>query len=232
MWTSLLVFMHCEGCARKVKRCLRDACLHYVVAGVEDVKTDYRTHKMVVKGKKAAENPMKVVEWIQKKTGRKVELLTPLPPSKTKKKEEDKKEEENLKEDEKKEVIVPKDSSFLLDIDQRFKLFLSADHCAESNRGAGGGTEFEGHSEGYLRTAEAGGVRLQEVRQARGGDEVEDAKDGRVGGSGGGDAAKDKKKADAEAGGGNADNDKKEKKGDEEKEKKEAGGGGGDTMDK
>lgn len=71
---------------------------------MEDVKTDSRTHKVVVKGKKAAEDPMKVVERVQKKTGRKVELLTPLPPMKPEKKEE-KSEEEKPKVEEKKEEV-------------------------------------------------------------------------------------------------------------------------------
>ncbi|RWW18225.1 hypothetical protein GW17_00017806 [Ensete ventricosum] len=86
------VYMHCEGCARKVKRSLKgfegnEGCtflkdpknlafcsipstklemmpdlLALRWKGVEDVKTDCRTHKVVVKGKKAAEDPMKVVE--------------------------------------------------------------------------------------------------------------------------------------------------------------------------
>ncbi|XP_068656018.1 heavy metal-associated isoprenylated plant protein 7-like [Aristolochia californica] len=67
----LRVFMHCEGCARKVKRCLRG------FEGVEDVQTDSKTHKVVVKGKKA--DPLKVLDRVQRKSHRKVELLTPLP---------------------------------------------------------------------------------------------------------------------------------------------------------
>ncbi|CAN6238220.1 unnamed protein product [Urochloa humidicola] len=81
------VFMHCEGCARKVKKILKG------FDGVEDVSADSKAHKVVVKGKKAAADPMKVVERVQKKTGRKVELLSPMPPPKDEKKEEEKKEE-------------------------------------------------------------------------------------------------------------------------------------------
>lgn len=127
------VYMHCEGCSRKVKRCLQGfegikisflqvkfACLVWILReigikmgfcvcvcleGVEEVRTDCRNHKVVVKGKKAAEDPLKVVERVQKKTGRKVELLTPLPPPKPEKKEEAKKEEEKPKPEEKEEVI-------------------------------------------------------------------------------------------------------------------------------
>ncbi|KAJ6796007.1 heavy metal-associated isoprenylated plant protein 7-like isoform X1 [Iris pallida] len=97
---EMRVFMHCEGCARKVKRSLKG------FDGVEEVRTDCRNHKLVVKGKKAAEDPLKVVERVQKKTGRKVELLTPLPPPKpeeTKKEEEKKEEDKPKKEEEKKE---------------------------------------------------------------------------------------------------------------------------------
>jgi copper chaperone CopZ len=63
--------MHCEGCARKVRRSLKD------FPGVEDVITDCKSHTVVVKGEKA--DPFKVVERIQKKSRRKVELLSPIP---------------------------------------------------------------------------------------------------------------------------------------------------------
>ncbi|KAJ4814739.1 Heavy metal transport/detoxification superfamily protein [Rhynchospora pubera] len=98
------VYMHCEGCARKVKRCLKG------FEGVEDVKTDSKAHNVVVKGKKAAENPMKVVDRVQKKTGRKVELLSPIPPPppkrEEKKKEEEEKKDDAPKQEEKKEPQV------------------------------------------------------------------------------------------------------------------------------
>ena len=74
---------------------------------MEDVIADSKAHRVVVKGKKAAADPMKVVERVQKKTGRKVELLSPLPPPPEEKKEEEKKEEpEPPKPEEKKEVNV------------------------------------------------------------------------------------------------------------------------------
>ncbi|KAF3323627.1 neurofilament heavy polypeptide [Carex littledalei] len=94
------VYMHCEGCAKKVKRCLKG------FEGVEAVTTDSKAHKVVVKGKKAAEDPMKVVDRVQKKTGRKVELLSPIPPPLPKpkeKKEEEKKADDAPKPEEKKE---------------------------------------------------------------------------------------------------------------------------------
>ncbi|GER45502.1 heavy metal transport/detoxification superfamily protein [Striga asiatica] len=67
----LRVFMHCEGCARKVRRCLTG------FQGVEEVEADCRGSRVVVKGEKA--DPVKVLEWVQKKSHRKVELISPIP---------------------------------------------------------------------------------------------------------------------------------------------------------
>ncbi|KAJ0988799.1 hypothetical protein J5N97_007155 [Dioscorea zingiberensis] len=111
------VFMHCEGCARKVRRCLKG------FDGVEEVKTDCKSHKVVVKGKKAAEDPLKVVERVQKKSGRKVELLTPLPPPKPEKKEEEKEKEEKPQPEEKKEEPVV--------IAVVLKVFMHCEACAQ-----------------------------------------------------------------------------------------------------
>jgi len=69
-------------------------------AGVEDVFADCISRKVVVKGKKAAANPMKVVEHVQKKTGHMVELISPIPPPPEEKKEEEKKEPEPAKPEE------------------------------------------------------------------------------------------------------------------------------------
>eukprot|EP00262_Sarcandra_glabra_P012385 TRINITY_DN3182_c1_g1_i1.p1 TRINITY_DN3182_c1_g1~~TRINITY_DN3182_c1_g1_i1.p1 ORF type:complete len:257 (-),score=82.54 TRINITY_DN3182_c1_g1_i1:246-1016(-) len=89
----LKVYMHCEGCARKVQRSLRG------FQGVEDVKADSKSHKVVVKGKTA--DPIKVCERIQRKSGRKVEIISPLP----KPPEEEKKDEKD-KDDKKEEPAV------------------------------------------------------------------------------------------------------------------------------
>ncbi|CAA6659969.1 unnamed protein product [Spirodela intermedia] len=93
------VYMHCEGCARTVRRSLKG------FEGVEDVKTDCQTHEVVVKGKVAAADPLKVVDRVQRKSRRKVELLTPIPPKPEK--EAEKKEEEKPKPEEKKEEAPP-----------------------------------------------------------------------------------------------------------------------------
>ncbi|KAE9461586.1 hypothetical protein C3L33_06508, partial [Rhododendron williamsianum] len=87
------VDMHCEACARKVARALKG------FQGVEDVTADYKASKVVVKGKTA--DPIKVCERIRKKSGRKVELISPLPKPPEETKEEIK---EPPKEDKKEEV--------------------------------------------------------------------------------------------------------------------------------
>ncbi|XP_004134804.1 heavy metal-associated isoprenylated plant protein 7 [Cucumis sativus] len=91
----LKVDMHCEACARKVARALKG------FQGVENVTTDSRAGKVVVKGKGA--DPKKVCERLQKKSGRKVELISPLP----KPPEEQPKEEDKQPKEEKKEEVPP-----------------------------------------------------------------------------------------------------------------------------
>ncbi|OEL31210.1 hypothetical protein BAE44_0007771, partial [Dichanthelium oligosanthes] len=77
--------IHYKVCAYGIrKRILK-------MKGVEDVIANPMAHKMVVKGKKVAADPMKVVELLQKKTCRKVELILPIPPSPKEKEEEPKK---------------------------------------------------------------------------------------------------------------------------------------------
>ncbi|KAA0025577.1 heavy metal-associated isoprenylated plant protein 3-like [Cucumis melo var. makuwa] len=68
----LKVDMHCEACARKVARALKG------FQGVENVTTDSRAGKVVVKGKGA--DPSKVCERLQKKSGRKFKFFLQVPP--------------------------------------------------------------------------------------------------------------------------------------------------------
>ncbi|XP_073028285.1 heavy metal-associated isoprenylated plant protein 7-like isoform X1 [Primulina eburnea] len=90
----LKVYMHCEGCATKVRRCLKG------FEGVEDVKTECRASKVVVKGEKA--DPLKVLERIKKKSRRQVDLISPIPkPPEVIMKPQEK--EEVIKSEEKKE---------------------------------------------------------------------------------------------------------------------------------
>ncbi|XP_059624822.1 heavy metal-associated isoprenylated plant protein 7-like isoform X2 [Cornus florida] len=94
----LKVDMHCEACARKVARALKG------FQGVEDVTADCKASKVVVKGKTA--DPIKVCERIQKKSGRSVELISPLPKPPEEIKEEKKEEPKEEKKDEPPPVIT------------------------------------------------------------------------------------------------------------------------------
>ena len=93
----LKVDMHCEACARKVAKALKG------FEGVEEVTADSKASKVVVKGKAA--DPIKVCERLQKKSGKKVELISPLPKPPEEKKEEEIKEEPQP--EEKKEELPP-----------------------------------------------------------------------------------------------------------------------------
>ncbi|KAF2302673.1 hypothetical protein GH714_000694 [Hevea brasiliensis] len=97
----LKVYMHCEGCARKVRRCLKG------FEGVEDVIADCKTSKVVVKGEKA--DPLKVLERVQKKSHRQVQLISPIPKPPSEEEKKAAEEKEKPKPEEKKEeppVIV------------------------------------------------------------------------------------------------------------------------------
>lgn len=112
----LKVDMHCEGCARKVKKSIKD------MPGVEDVKADVGNNKLTVIGKV---DPKVIVERVQKKTEKKVELISPLP-----KKEEGenkkKPEEKETKAEEKKKEKEPSVVTTVL------RVYLHCDGCAQS----------------------------------------------------------------------------------------------------
>ncbi|CAK8531268.1 unnamed protein product [Lathyrus sativus] len=86
----LKVDMHCEACARKVAKALKG------FEGVEEVSADSKSSKVVVKGKAA--DPIKVLKRLQKKSGKKVELISPLPKPPQDKKEEEIKEPPKVEE--------------------------------------------------------------------------------------------------------------------------------------
>ncbi|KAK6917872.1 Heavy metal-associated domain, HMA, partial [Dillenia turbinata] len=94
----LKVDMHCEACARKIARALKG------FQGVEDVTTDCKASKVVVKGKTA--DPIKVCERIQKKSGKKVEIISPLPKPPEEAKEEPKEQKEEEKKEEPPAVVT------------------------------------------------------------------------------------------------------------------------------
>ncbi|TQE02497.1 hypothetical protein C1H46_011905 [Malus baccata] len=95
----LKVDMHCEACARKVARALKG------FEGVEDVTTDSKASKVVVKGKAAAD-PIKVCERLQRKSGKKVELISPLPKPPVEKEEEQVKEADKEEKKEEPPAVV------------------------------------------------------------------------------------------------------------------------------
>lgn len=65
---------------------------------MEEVSTDNKAGKVVVKGKAA--DPIKVCERLQKKSGRKVEIISPLPkPTEEPNKEENKEQKEDKKDE-------------------------------------------------------------------------------------------------------------------------------------
>ncbi|XP_021722721.1 heavy metal-associated isoprenylated plant protein 6-like isoform X1 [Chenopodium quinoa] len=66
--TVVLKFdMHCEGCAKKVRRSIKN------FNGVESIKTDCSAGKLTVVGKV---DPVKIKERVEEKTKKKVELLS------------------------------------------------------------------------------------------------------------------------------------------------------------
>ncbi|XP_057975478.1 heavy metal-associated isoprenylated plant protein 8-like [Malania oleifera] len=72
------VYIHCEGCETKIKKSLR--CFE----GVEEVEVDRKNHKVIVKGKKL--DPWKVLERVEGKTQKHVELFSPKVPRDAKEK--------------------------------------------------------------------------------------------------------------------------------------------------
>jgi hypothetical protein len=76
------------------------------VKGVEEVSADSKGSKVVVKGKTA--DPIKVLKRLQKKSGKKVELISPLPkpPAEDKKEEEIKAPQPQPQPEEKKDEVI------------------------------------------------------------------------------------------------------------------------------
>ncbi|XP_042436937.1 heavy metal-associated isoprenylated plant protein 7-like [Zingiber officinale] len=116
---ELRVSMHCDGCSRKIR------CILKSYEGVTEVAADGRAQKVVVKGKKPAASPLKVVEHLERETDKKVQLPTPLPPpqpgkKKPKAKDQLKKKKKKEGEDKKEEIVVAS-----------FKLKMHCPACAQ-----------------------------------------------------------------------------------------------------
>ncbi|KAL9372871.1 hypothetical protein Peur_035115 [Populus x canadensis] len=94
----LKVYMHCEGCARKVRRWLKG------FEGVEDVTTDCKASKVVVKGEKA--DPLKVLERIERKSHRQVVLISPIPKPPSEEKKAEEKEKPKVEEKKEKPPVI------------------------------------------------------------------------------------------------------------------------------
>uniref|UniRef100_J3N1N6 HMA domain-containing protein n=2 Tax=Oryza brachyantha TaxID=4533 RepID=J3N1N6_ORYBR len=107
------VDMHCEGCAKKVEKSL----LRF--EGVENVKADSRSKTVVVKSRTT--DPAKLCERVQRKTKRRVELISPLPPPP----EEEKKEEAPPPPPEENKEEPPKTVTVIL------KVQMHCDACAQ-----------------------------------------------------------------------------------------------------
>ncbi|GMP84933.1 hypothetical protein CsSME_00038269 [Camellia sinensis var. sinensis] len=97
--------LHCEGCAKKVRKAVR------YFEGVEDVKTDIGSNKLTVIGKV---DPAKVKARVEDKTHKKVEIISPQP-KKDGGAAADKKPEAK-KEDKKVDDKKPKESTVVLKI--------------------------------------------------------------------------------------------------------------------
>ncbi|KAE8733450.1 putative acylphosphatase [Hibiscus syriacus] len=98
--------MHCEGCAKKIKRSIKHS------EGVEDVQTDSRANKLTVIGKI---DPAKIRERLAEKTKKKVDLISPQPKKDAAPAGGDKKPEAEKKPEEKKEEKkAPKESTVVL----------------------------------------------------------------------------------------------------------------------
>ncbi|GJR18361.1 heavy metal-associated isoprenylated plant protein 7-like protein [Tanacetum coccineum] len=98
----------------------QDVVLKVDMHCVEEVSTDCKASKVVVKGKEL--DPVKVGERIQKKTGRKVEIISPLP--KPPEPEPEKKQEPESPKEEKKEEPP-------LVITVVLKMSMHCDACAQ-----------------------------------------------------------------------------------------------------
>ncbi|KAK3035862.1 hypothetical protein RJ639_032999 [Escallonia herrerae] len=111
------VYMHCEACAEKVVKSLRgfdDRWCLIKFSSVEEVVTDTNEHKVTVKGKKA--DPTKVAQRLRNKTGKHVDLISPVP---SKDKKEEKKEQK--KEEKKPEMKV---------VEVVLKVYMHCEGCA------------------------------------------------------------------------------------------------------
>ncbi|KAG8647213.1 heavy metal-associated isoprenylated plant protein 3 [Manihot esculenta] len=101
------VDMHCEGCAKKIRRAVKH------LEGVEAVKTDCEGNKLTVTGKV---DPAKVKERLEEKIKKKVDIVSPQPKKDGGDKKPDEKAEKKSEEKKPEEKKPPKESTVVLKI--------------------------------------------------------------------------------------------------------------------
>ncbi|KAJ9181543.1 hypothetical protein P3X46_009664 [Hevea brasiliensis] len=99
--------MHCEGCAKKIRRAVRR------LEGVEAVKTDCEGNKLTVTGKV---DPANVKARVEEKTKKKVEIVSPQPKKDGGDKKPEEKAEKKPEEKKPEEKKPPKESTVVLKI--------------------------------------------------------------------------------------------------------------------
>lgn len=97
----LKIDLHCEGCAKKVKRLIRN------IDGVEEVKGDFSSGKLTVTGNV---DPSKLREKVEEKTKKKVEVISPAPKKDGGEKKSEEKKPEKPAEEKKTEEKKPKET--------------------------------------------------------------------------------------------------------------------------
>ncbi|KAK7302972.1 hypothetical protein RJT34_13870 [Clitoria ternatea] len=87
----LKAFIHCQGCSDKISKCLKG------LEGVKQVVVDRENNRVSVRGE-IVKDPAKILERLQKKYSKNVELISPkLKPDNNQKKEPEKKEQPKFK---------------------------------------------------------------------------------------------------------------------------------------
>lgn len=83
--------IHCDGCSDQISKCLKG------FEGISHIKIDRENHRIFLKGD-IIKDPSKVLERLQKKFSKNVELISPKPkPENKQKKEPEKKEQAKVK---------------------------------------------------------------------------------------------------------------------------------------
>ncbi|KAI3789211.1 hypothetical protein L2E82_02001 [Cichorium intybus] len=101
--TVLKIHLHCEGCAKDVKKCL------YKMQGVQTVNVDMKTSHVIVK---STCDPKDLVAYISKRAGRHSEMVNVKNQKKNKNEGEQKEEHENPKKEKEKDHKGGKNTAY------------------------------------------------------------------------------------------------------------------------